>query len=63
MALEVVCGLSYMHALFCDFLAHMQWIALIHVPIDRPSLDLHFSILHVIFGLVYCDLCLGVIYG
>ena len=44
--------LWYMNALFCDFLAHMQWIELILVPNDRSSLDLHFGILHVIFGLV-----------
>ena len=56
----VVGGLLYMNALFCDFLAHMHWIEWILVPNDRSSLDLHFGILHVIVGLVCCDLCLGV---
>ena len=39
-----------MNACFCDFLSHMQWIEMILVPNDRSSLDLHFGILHVIFG-------------
>ena len=52
--------LIYMNALFCDFLAHMQWIEMILVPNERSSIDLHFGILHVIFGLMWCDLCFGV---
>ena len=58
--LDVSCGLFYMNACFCNFLTHMQWIELILVPNDRSSLDLHFSILHVIFGLVCCNLCLRI---
>ena len=39
-----------MNALFSDSLSYMQWIVMILVPNDRSSLDLHFGILHVIFG-------------
>ena len=40
----------FMNALFGDFLGYMQWIEIILVPNDRSSLDLHFGLLHVIFG-------------
>ena len=39
-----------MNALIGDSLGYMQWIEMIFVPNNRSFLDLHFGILHVIFG-------------
>ena len=55
--------LMYMNASFCVFLVHMQCIEMILVPNYRSSLDLHFGILHVIFGWLCGVFCIWAIHG